>query len=252
MIYGGSIVTMTDTRDITTETTDDRSITLPYSQSLLNGMFAVALHASKDDMSPIIETVKVDARTFIATDRYTIGQWEHTTLAESNERNGEQGPANPDAHVLVPRTAAEWLAKQSLRTLGFDRYMLETALTVTFAPDHISIQWATDASATSTNGEPQVVAITRFAELKGNYPPVARLLTEESDYVNKDHNAPAMIALGPEHLDKVIKGCKRAGDRNEPIRMWLTKSDYSDKPGPIGISFAKRFLGAIQPNLITR
>jgi len=213
------------------------TITIPYSQATLGGMYAVALHSSKDDVTPVICTVRVTDRTFIATDRYSIGEWTHTPEASDT---ADSTPAS-DLVLLIPRSAAEWLAKQSPKVLGFgprDTILLESGLVVVFARDSITIQWETSGT---------VLAVTRFAEVGGNFPPVARLL---SGAVAAE-DAPSAISLKPAFVEKFTKGAAKTLEREAALTMRFTKTESPSKPGPVIFEFAQ-FRGLLQPNLMLR
>lgn len=242
-------MTMTDTRTTETATPQaDTSITLPYSTDLLGGIFAVAQHASKDAMSPVLTTVQVGTRHFVATDRYTVGEWEHTTIAESEARHGYSEPTNPDLKILVPRSAAEWLAKQTFKVFGFvSQSFADNALEIVFASDSITVRYADGVLNADSD---RVVAIQRFNPIGGNFPPVARLFPAENG--TGAYSGAGLVSLGPDHLDKLIKGIKRAGVKNESIRFQLTAADNPNKPGPVVATFGTRFRALVQPNLIIR
>jgi hypothetical protein len=227
------------------------TITLPYSPATIAGMAAVVLHASKDGVTPIICAVQVTQRHFVATDRFTVGQWEHTSLSESIERHGEAGPADPDATIILPRTAAEWLSKQLPKPLDIDRpnsrQDVSERVEIVIANVSISIQYS--------GPTPTVIASTVFPEIKGNYPPTSRLFPAE---ISDPGNAPAR--LNPTLLAKFCTGAAKAAEKESPILMTNTQVGDSHKPGPVLIEFAAdevcesgyRFRGLIQPNVILR
>ena len=230
-------MTITDNTQTGTTAPDNAAaldtITVPYSQATLGGMFAVALHSSKDDVTPVICAVKVSTHTFLATDRYSIGEWTHTPEASDT--------AASDLALLIPRSAAEWLAKQSPKVLGFgprDTLLLESGLVVVFARDSITIQWETSGT---------VLAVTRFAEVKGNFPPVGRLLANAV----AAEDAPSAISLKPASIEKFTKGAAKTLEREGAFTMRFTKTENPNKPGPVIFEFAK-FRGLLQPNLLLR
>lgn len=216
-------------------------IRLPYRVETLDGLFAVAQHASKNDVTSIIQTVQVTTREFIATDRYTVGVWEHTTLAESTERYGDDGPDDATAEILIPRATAEWLSKQLPKTLGHSQGSAELILEIVLTEDSVSI---VEVRETMT-----IVAATQlFTRVGGNFPPVRRLFPGDDA---KQYDGAGVIALGPEHLSKFIKSILRAGGKHEALRFALTHTD-SGKPGPVVVEFGTRFHGLMQPNLLLR
>jgi hypothetical protein len=222
------------------------TIELPYTAELLDGMFAVAQHASKDNATPIITMVKVCPRFFVATNRYTVGRWEHNTEAEVGPVTAEGVLVNdPDAVVLIPRKAAEWLAKQTPKVLGVTdpRLVAGSSYVVVFTPESVTIKWA--------GPEGEVLAVTRFEVVTGNFPPVERLIPEvTAEYAPED--ILPVVSLNPAHLEMFIRGAKRTLYREAPMRFRLTKTENPSKPGPVVITFADRFVGLLQPNLLTR
>lgn len=192
------------------------AVTLPYSAELLNGMFATALHAAKNDVTAVINAVQVGPRYFTGTDRYTVGQWEHST-------EDTEGPT-----VLIPRPAAEWVAKQSPKLVG------PHAALIVFAAESVTI----------LDADLETLAVTRFQAVQGNFPPVGRLFT---DMKLAELSAP--VRISPDHMDKFTKGCKKTSTVHAPFQMQATKTDNPNKPGPVLITFAGHFTGLLQPNL---
>jgi hypothetical protein len=199
-------------------------IVVPYSSELLDGLYAVVQHASKDDVIPVICTVRVTPRTFTATDRYSVGEWTHTSTGDD-----EAGA------ILLPRVAAEWLTKQTAKLIGAAGFPVG-ALFIHFMEESVEIRWSEDASG-------DIVAVTRFTAIEGNFPPVARLFSM-GDAVNND--VPLYVGLSPAFLEKFTRGAKKVGYRDEPMRIQLTKG--GDKPGPVLITFGQHFRGLLQPN----
>ena len=209
------------------------TITIPYSQATLGGMYAVALHSSKDDVTPVICAVRVNAHTFLATDRFSVGEWTHTPEASDTPTS--------DVALLIPRSASEWLAKQSAKALGFiprDARMLAEGVVIVFSRDSITIQWAESG---------QVLAVTRFAEVKGNFPPVERILAGAV----AAEDAPSAISLKPAFVEKFTKGAAKTLEREGTFTMRFTKTEKPNKPGPVIFEFAQ-FRGLLQPNLILK
>ena len=230
-------MTITDNTQTSTTAPENAAqldtITIPYSQATLGGIFAVALHSSKDDVTPVVCTVKVSTHTFLATDRYSIGEWTHTPEASATPTS--------DVALLIPRSAAEWLAKQGAKALGFiprDARMLEEGAVIVFSRDSITIQWAESG---------QVLAVTRFAEVKGNFPPVGRLLAGAV----AAEDAPSAISLKPAFIERFTKGAAKTLEREAALTMRFTKTANPSKPGPVIFEFA-RFRGLLQPNLLLR
>lgn len=138
------------------------TIVIPATAETIAGFAAIALHIGKDAGSPIIGNVRVSHRFAVATDRYTVARLEHTTIAESIERHGEEGPIEPDAFAILPGEIAQWIGK--LKVTAYER------AEITVTPTSVSV---------TRNGEP--TESRTFAEVHGNYPPVDRLFPEVSD-----------------------------------------------------------------------
>ena len=210
---------MTDT----TTTPEPFTVTLPYTSAILAGAYAVALHTSKDDVTPIICTVRVSPRYFMATDRYSVGRFEHTP-------EGDDGEA-----VMVPRAAMEWLTKQSPKALGKVQRDSMADVRVTFTSESVTLE----------EGE-QTLAVQRFAPVAGTFPPVGRLVDGAEAATDG-----AAVNLNPRFMERFTKGAARVLEPHGALRMEFTKTANPDKPGPVIFSFGA-FKGLLQPNLILR
>lgn len=207
------------------------TVTIPFNDENLNGMFAVHLHAAKDK---IIETVQVSASKFVATDRYTVGEYTHTpdTTKDDSET------------VLIPAAAALWLTKQTPKSLGVASVTAQQkyddpSLVIVFTAESVTIKWDGDAG--------EVLAVTRFTPVAGNFPPVARL------FADNPKPAALSVLLSPVHLDKFTKGATRLLGKGQPFEVTVVDSGSNpDKPGPVRILIGERFRGLLQPNLKIR
>lgn len=213
-------VTITDT---ITDATPELSHTLafPYDDAFA-GIASVLPHASKDGMTPIICAVHVSAEAFIATDRYAIGMYTHGA------------PIHPDTDaVVLPRTAAEWLGKQTPKALGLDRHTATTALLVTITADSVTI---------TRDGD--TLAFHRFEAPYGQFPPVARLLNGWKPATDAQPTA-----LKPEFVTRFSVSASKLIDKSEAYTLELGHTD-SGKPGPVRFTIGDKFTGLLQPNLI--
>lgn len=227
------------------------AITPPYSETLLAGLGAVLLHASKDDVTPAINAVRVSSRTFVATDRYTVGEWTHN----------ESAPDTQDGFT-IPRGAAEWLTKQTAKALNRDARAItvspndEPAVTIEFTADSITIR----ERFTENDGTPstRVLAVTTFGSMAAySFPPVARLFPDRDA---EPDAAPARVALNPAYIERFTKGAVKTGERHAPLTMTYTATSNPNKPGPVLFTFGRKengatyppFRGLIQPNLLLR
>lgn len=224
-------MTITDTTpaEISTETPRLTAYTFPYSDAV-TGIAAVLPHASKDDVTAIITAVNVSPEFFTTTDRYAIGRYAHgAPIAEDL------------AAIMLPRTAAEWLAKQTVKSLGFGTRDSLIGLRVTITAETIAIHWE------GTRDEP--LALHRFARLAGNFPPVGRLI---------DGWEPAAdaypVRLSAEFMARFSTSAAKLDGKAATFIIEFSKpGGYSgDKPGPVRITIGERFSGLLQPNLILK
>lgn len=206
------------------------SITLPLTPELVAGFGAVLPHASKDAVTPVITGVRVTMRHLIATDRYSVGQYEHTTLEESIERHGESGPDEPDYAVTLPREIAEWLAK--FKPAGLQ--------TLTLTDTHAVISWENDPES--------VVESRSFNSMAAlNYPLVARLIPEQSD----ESADIVPVYLGSDIFVKVGKSAqiiqRLTKSRNAPVRMQFAPSESRYRHAPV-LATIGRLVMLLQPS----
>jgi hypothetical protein len=219
---------MSDTLTATPDTTTAPAapaLTFPYALAL-QGIGAVLPHASKDMVTPIIASVRVERDVFLATDRYAVGRFRHNvTIAEDVEP------------VTLPRTAAEWLLKQTARALNHDAKMLERDAQVIITATSITITYFGD-----------VLAVHVFGALIGNYPPVGRLV----DGWEPSEDAYGLL-LNAYFLARFEKSCKALAPKDPPvIGVELGKTSQYSKTAPIRIRIGENFDGLLQPNLPTQ
>ena len=201
--------------------------TLPLTAELIAGFAAVTVHASRDALTPVLTHVRIDHRHIIATQRHTLGQYEHTTLAESIERHGEAGPVDPDAFVLIPREIAEWVGKHKF-TRG---------QTLTLTATTATIQW---------EGYNAAIEARTFPECTLTFPPVARLIPERTDAAADI----LPIHLGADMLTLICKSAQSIGrasrTKNQPIRFQSASTD-ARKLSPVLATVGERMTMLIQP-----
>lgn len=202
------------------------AITLPYSEALLSGLYAVALHTGKNDMSPVVNNVRVNARTLLATDRHSVGRWEHTP-----------GAVEGDFSVLVPRVTAEWLTKQSPKVLGFmgREASISSQWDIVITSTAVTIQWRETGD---------VLAIQRYAECLSAFPPVDRILNDLTPALDA-----VPVALMPARVERFTKGATRVLPKDGAYTMTTTSVGTSGKPGPVLFRFGS-FKGCLQPNML--
>lgn len=209
------------------------TVVIPLTDETLAGLSAVMQHASKDDITPVICTVQVNAQTFVATDRYSVGEYTHDAAA-----------AEPGESVTIPRSAAEWLTKQNQKSLGAVARTTAPLFAAIVTAESIIIRWASDDNVSGA-----IVAVHTFLEVKGNYPPVARLFPAK-DAEPKIMTTP-VVSLGAVQLEKFTRGCKKMMGTHSPMTITFQPSENSNKPGPVLITFGA-FRGLLQPNWLKR
>ena len=251
----------TQTATQTTSTTEATSTTTTTTTRLrfpLHDAIAAASatlpHTSKDDVTPIITAVRVGRDRWVATDRYTVGVWEvsrpeeHDVHSLTEEERTEDHAA---ATILIPRDAAEWIAKIVASKLRFSRsrstlldYELRVSQEVTTthgAWDHtttgdvvLEIVWGGKVERSQA-----------FEDVVGNFPPVLRLVNDW-----KPAESVTQISIDPAHLEKVTAFARRQ-KKFAPIKIELGLGLSPEKPGPMRITFGQ-LTALVQPNLNLR
>ncbi|WP_159601286.1 hypothetical protein [Agromyces humi] len=245
------------------------AIVLPYSQALLDGLFAVALH-TKADVTPSLGAVEVSGRYFTATNRYTIGRFEHTTPAEwvtlHGADAGTQGTgsgATPDERaVLIPRKVADELVKLTAKKLeivdpsrlsSWDGSLSTVAYSVAFTPTNVTVRWGVAGA---------VLTSIDFDAVDSRFPPVARLFPDDGQWFD----APA--GYTPNLLTLFARGAERVNDSKlDPMHLHGTVEEppswsptEPEKHGPTIVSFGPdkdaahgfRFRGLLMPHIKPR
>ena len=213
-------------------TSNKPSVTIPLMEGI-EACSAVIGHVSKDDVTPLLTRAQLKGDRLIGTDRYTVGTFRLSTKIEGQ--------------ILIPRTALDWVARINPRTLvgyysGMPVEMYELRIT---GP-------ADDAVGPKLLGESVVVEVVRagepermqkFKPLKGDFPPVTRLLDE-----HKKGTEVVGVNLNPVFIERVTKYAHK-WHRNEPVNFLAGASENLEKPGVVRVSIGK-FEGLIQPNLL--
>lgn len=212
------------------------TLAIPYTAELAAGIAAVIAHASKDAVTPILCGARFDRRYVVATDRYTVGRYEHTTHPESVARYGEEGPTDPDAGWWIPTDALVWLSKQAA-TL---KHAIRSGLLLVISADTLTIHYGESETGT-------IAASLHYTADGGNFPPVARLFPEKSDDAI-DGFPPAW--LGVDSFTKLSKSGTAIGraekKKNIPIRFQFQAGE-GRKLAPVLAHIGDRFDSLIQP-----
>lgn len=202
-------------------------ITLPFTADLIAGFSAVAVHASRDKVTPVITGVQLTGTHVIGTDRYTVGRYRHAD---------DDAPVS-DESVILTADAVAWITRHKL-----DRYTPALALTVDDETGTLTLTRTDDGTA---------YASMTGATMTGNYPPVARLFPQHTT----DSADILPIYLGADILAHVVKSAQIIGRaakaKNQPIRFQFAGSD-GYKSSPVYVTVGDRFDGLIQPVLPTR
>lgn len=205
------------------------TLSLPLTPELAAGFAAVALYTSKAAATPVLGNVRVSHTHLLATDRYVVGRFEHTTAEVIRERHGENGPDDPAAFVLVPRAIAEWVSK-NLPKYGEPTLIL------------------TDTAASISLGEGVVTASIGFESAVGlNYPPVERLIPDRTEYAADM----LPVHIGADHLAVVAKSAqvlaKPLKVKNIPVRFQFAPDTERGNKAPAYLTIGQRFDGLLQP-----
>lgn len=204
---------------------------------------SVGVVASSDDVSPIITTVQVTVEagqvTAIATDRYRIARSIFTPQREDAVVGG-------DNEINIP---AKELTKfwSGIKTTAIKRN-LPVSLTIVDDED--------------TNGKKFVLEydgarVENFG-VKGNYPPVSRLMV---GYDEGECDGVPAVSLNPNFLADMVKMFHPRDDNRINMKyvawQFRFKKTESSKPGPVYITRGSGNDGAVldylvQPNLLLR
>ncbi|MFE6967008.1 hypothetical protein ACFVAJ_17990 [Agromyces sp. NPDC057679] len=242
---------MTNTAVLEKPAAATREVVLPFTQKLLDGLFAVSLHSSDE---PVLNHVEVTSRHFTATNRHTIGRYEHTTAAEWLHLHGTEFPAagdaskNPDGvAVLVPRTVVNELVKLTAKKLNIvDLKLLHANQDLEHFPYTVTF---TDMSVVVRRGMAgDILWEHGYKRFSLNYPPAWKLMTVTEETLDEP------VSFNPEYIAIFARGAAKVNEKNEPMTFRGTTRD--GKQGPTLITFGKdrdqageviRFKGLVQP-----
>lgn len=226
------------------------TITIPLEEAL-EAFAAVLPHAPKDNVTPIICAVRIEDNHLVATDRYTVGTFELSTI---------------EAHApfTVPREVAEYIVKITAAGLRSGKNAAQTyALRITGTPKEVTEYSRTEGTTETLveilplyfdgkgefigtdSTEHKVERSQAFDGLVGNFPPVRRLL---AGFEEAENATP--VSLGPVHLEKVT-GYAKKWHKNAAIRFTMSETSNPNKPGPVKAEIGK-LTALIQPNLLLR
>ncbi len=185
----------------------------------------VALSASStDDITPIIcgahVTREGDQLRVVCTDRYRA----HTALVEAVAIEG-------DPEVILPRQALLWLRSNRTYFGSHMRDFQRIVIEVTPHPEASIILGDLVVTVKESESEGAGGVAWQGKHLKGNYPPVIRL-------IEKARDAEAVLATPRLRLDFLGK-MSALGKDGPQIAPWIkfTANDNPNKPGPVYASW---------------
>ncbi len=194
-------------------------------------------HISTDGVTPVLTGAYIDGQYAYATDRYTVGRYDLTSLL---------GEGRSETPIWIPREALAILrtiGKASLRWGNrMDSYhaIFETVKeSGSTAYTTLEIEWR------PVSGHPEVhwMRVFNANGATGNYPPVARLI---DGFIPGEQ---MRVGLTPHH---VAKFTSTQGRNPQPMRVTMSNAPATNKKsgGPILIEVGLRFKGLIQPSII--
>ncbi|MFF1633947.1 hypothetical protein [Leifsonia sp. NPDC058248] len=198
--------------------------------------------SSADDVTPVIcaamfYVTETEVRV-VSTDRYRI----HTAIAAPSE------PA-PDHEVLIDRTALTWMSKNA-NALGRQRNLVKPIVTITSEPADPNANargGALTITVTEWVGDDARTLTYTAHTVKGNFPPVMRLVQEARDAEESEG--------GRLKLDFLAKARPLAMHPDYAPRIKFTKATTDNsRPGPALLQFKNAGVvyaeAIIQPYLI--
>jgi hypothetical protein len=214
-----------------TQRTQQLTITIPLEEAI-EGFTAVLPHASKDDVTPIITYVAIvqgldEPASLVATDRYTVGVFELSAVADTGEG---------DEQFLVRREVAEWVTKINPKSL---RYPTSLQYSVRITNDR-HLDWT--RVEILDDGQVERSQVFDLPQ-PGNYPPVLRLLPQTTE-----PHVVGFVSLKPEFLERPLVYAKKY-HKNEAVKFFVTETTNPNKPGPVFFKIGQ-LSGLIQPNLL--
>lgn len=225
--------TATETVTPDADTITDVVITVPLADAI-EAFTAVLPHASKDDVTPVLTCVQLSVQddgkiAFVATDRYTVGRFR------------TEGEGEPETKILLPREAAEWVAKITVKSL---RYAAD-------APYRVTVTEHDKDEITVAISSPTTSRIERSQSFKHpgtlNFPPVDRLFPAGDFLIG-----PA-TALAPAHLVKLTTYAAKY-HRTQPIKFFGTlnpeSTEYRGEMLAPLLARIGKLDALIQPNLL--
>lgn len=247
-----------------------RTISLPFFTAK-EAATAVLPHVSNDDVTPVLTHAVIRERHLLATDRYTVGDYDlafaerpeepaskdekalrgYASLLDDWERRAEvrytqnDEADDWDEQFYIPRAALARIATLNERQSTVSRDMLSySRVTITEG----TMGPAGAPTLTTTVGVHdgdvevfrQVFVRARFT----TYPPVWKLL---ADWKPQEEGAPT-FGLMPEHLRKVFSTVPKY----QPFKITAGAPSNGHKQGPMMAEVGEHFRALIQPSLILR
>ncbi len=202
-----------------------QTLTMPLTAAKLMCK-AILPHISTDDITPSLTYALVEGNYAFATDRYSVGRYDITNLADSGT----------DEPMLLPRKAVQFLASVGASVLLWDEAFY-----------HARIEWMPHqhgrrvqvALVYDINDADEFHLVRVFEGGKDvKFPPVARLFEDLKAGAER-----RFITVGGQ-LDKFV-AFSRSSRHN--LRVTTTRGGRADKLSPVLIEVGPRFKGLLQP-----
>jgi len=212
----------------------DTIIRVPYLDAV-RGIAALLPHVGVRDSNPQVASVHVSDERFIATNRHTVARYRHTGATRQADPLAPSHTADP---FSVPHEAAAWLVKQTPKVLGVDA-RAGARLTVDFIPGTTT----TEGRIRVADADGTAISVTTFAPIRGDFPPVWRLL-ETWEPASRPHTSAIQADLLSMFATSASKLASRA--KVDPVLIDLGNDRaHGESGGPARIRIGDRFDGLL-------
>lgn len=207
---------------------------------------AVLPHASKNDLTPILESAKITAEYWVASDRYSIGKYDIDAIETDTNADSSTATSGHPEEILIPREAVEWVAKIVASKLRHASKSIPTDNPYSLEISETESEHGQREILVSILFRGNVERSQAFDAVSGNYPNVERILNDWKPAENLN-----MFHISPDHLEKITGYVKRHF-KGEHITLEIGSAGTgSDKPGPVRIKHGK-LTALVQPVYLTR
>lgn len=226
------------------------ALTFPLADAI-TAANAVLPHASKNYITPTLESAKITPEYWIATDRYSVGKYDIAAVTSSEDTSSDDEATsdtteNHSAEILIPREAVEWVAKIVASKLRHASKSIPTDNLYSLEISETESEHGQREILVSILFRGNVERSQAFDAVSGNYPNVERILNDWKPAENLN-----LFRMSPDHLEKITGYVKRHF-KGEHITIEIGRAGTeSDKPGPVRITHGK-FTALVQPEKPTR